>query len=250
MHCGSRNSPSPPRPLPTTTPTAPLGRDYGSRHAPAPLATAGRAGSRSPAAPPAPPPARVETPCGPAQRSFGEPPFREQVAGESSLRGRTRGRVVVVPSPPLPRRCRPRHADLREDPHGENHHSRGEPPPPRPPHRAAPAGEGRVSLCPAEARPPARARGGGGRAGLAASRPRTAAAAAGPRPPSSGFPCCPVCCSAAAVGPAGAFWATEMSGYAEKAGPAAARGLGAPRLPGLPGAGCPVRGRAGRTFRP
>lgn len=82
VHSGSCSSPSPPHPLPPTTPTSPLGRDYSSQHALAQPAAAGHAGSRSPAAPPAPPPARVETPCGPAPRSFGQPPFCEQVAGE------------------------------------------------------------------------------------------------------------------------------------------------------------------------
>lgn len=57
---------------------------------------------------------------------------------------------------------------------------------------------------------------------------------AGPRPPSSGFPCCPASCSAAAAGPgrAGPSGAPKCRDARRKAGPAA----------GLARAGCPAVG--------
>lgn len=94
------------------------GRDYNSQHAAARLAATRHAGSRSPEHRPPLPAARLETPCGAEGSSFGAPPFREQV-------GEARGAARL------------RHADLREDPDGENHHPRGQaaPPAPRTPRR-------------------------------------------------------------------------------------------------------------------
>lgn len=112
----SRSRPPPPTPMAHFGRGG--GRDYNSQHAAARRAAARHAGSRSPEHLPPLPAARLETPCGAEGSSFGAPPFREQV-------GEARGAARL------------RHADLREDPDGENHHPRGQaaPPAPRTPRR-------------------------------------------------------------------------------------------------------------------
>uniref|UniRef100_A0A8B9GKQ1 Ubiquitin-ribosomal protein eS31 fusion protein n=1 Tax=Amazona collaria TaxID=241587 RepID=A0A8B9GKQ1_9PSIT len=108
VHCGSRSSP--PLPAPPTTPMMPLGLDCGSRQAVTRREAAGHAGTCSPAPGRGPGKPRA---C--RRRALLEPPFRQEAAVRP-LSGAAR--VAAAP----------RHADLREDPHGQNHHPRGIPP--------------------------------------------------------------------------------------------------------------------------
>lgn len=74
---------------------------------------------------------RVPSPCG----AHGNPVRAGAALSRAAAAIPRAAPAARAPAPPLraaPHRpCRPRHADLREDPHGENHHPRGEAPPVR-----------------------------------------------------------------------------------------------------------------------
>lgn len=115
--------------------------------------------------------------------------------GECSLYGCTSGRAASLPQPqrlslPLRSRCLLRHADLCENPHGENHHPRGESPQIH--HLTASAGQGRRAgigrRCPFSRRG-LRSQSSAERRGLVASQRR---AAVWPRPVFLGVPWCAV----------------------------------------------------------
>lgn len=106
------------------------GRDYHPQHASARLSAARHAGSRSPRHRPPLPAARLETPCGAEGRSFGAPPFREQVGearGAAGLAMQIFVKTLTGKTITLEVRLRP----------------------PRRAHRGAEAAEGRVAAaCP------------------------------------------------------------------------------------------------------
>lgn len=101
---------------------------------------------------------RTSPPCG----AHGNPVRAGEALSRAAAAILRAARTARAPAPPpraAPRRPRPpHHADLRQDPHGENHHPRGEPPPPG---RAAPA-------CRCSERPgcPSRQRDAPGEAGM------------------------------------------------------------------------------------
>lgn len=116
--------------LPWRTSGAGGGRDYHPQHASARLSAARHAGSRSPRHRPPLPAARLETPCGAEWRSFGAPPFREQVGearGAAGLAMQIFVKTLTGKTITLEVRLRP----------------------PRRAHRGAEAAEGRVAAaCP------------------------------------------------------------------------------------------------------